>query len=277
MDARTDTPVAEDRRVRVKPAARPVTAVWPGRSYPRGAHWDGEGVNFALFSERAEKVELCLFDETGRREIQRIDLKERTDEIWHCFLPETRPGQLYGYRVYGPYQPENGHRFNPNKLLLDPYSRSIDGSLRWSDAHFGYTIGSKREDLSLDRRDNASGMPKSKVIDGAFSWGEDRRPNIAWNDVVIYEVHVGGFTKQHPDVPAALRGTFAGLASPPGIDHLRRLGVTTIELMPVHAFLDDRQLGERGLRNYWGYNTIGFSRRKNATARPARSVSSRPW
>jgi isoamylase len=258
MDARTDTPAVDDRRVRVKPPARTLTAVWPGRSFPRGAHWDGEGVNFALFSENAEKVELCLFDESGRREIQRIVLKERTDEIWHCYLPEARPGMLYGYRAYGPYQPENGHRFNPHKLLLDPYARSIDGGLRWSDAQFGYTIGGKREDLSLDRRDSASGMPKCKVIDGAFSWGEDRRPNIAWNDMVIYEVHVGGFTKQHPDVPPALRGTFAGLACPAVVDHLRRLGVTTIELMPVHAFVDDRQLVERGLRNYWGYNTIGF-------------------
>ena len=257
MDARTVAP-ATDVRVRVKPPARPVTAVWPGRSYPKGSHWDGEGVNFTLFSEHAEKVELCLFDDSGRREIQRIVLKERTDEVWHCYLPEARPGMLYGYRVYGPYQPEKGHRFNPHKLLLDPYARNIDGTLRWSDAHFGYTIGARREDLSLDRRDNASGMPKSKVIDGAFSWGDDRGPDIAWNDMVIYELHVGGFTKQHPDVPPALRGSFAALACPAVIDHLRRLGVTTIELMPVHAFVDDRHLVERGLRNYWGYNTIGF-------------------
>ena len=258
MDARTDMPVVEDLRVRVKPAARPVTAVWPGRSHPRGTHWDGEGVNFALFSENAEKVELCLFDESGRREIQRIAFRERTDEIWHCYLPEARPGLLYGYRVYGPYQPEQGHRFNPHKLLLDPYARSIDGGLRWSDAHFGYTIGGKREDLSFDRRDSANGMPKSKVIDGAFSWGEDRSPDIAWADMVIYEVHVGGFTRLHPDVPPALRGSFAGLACPAVVDHLVRLGVTTIELMPVHAFVDDRNLVERGRSNYWGYNTIGF-------------------
>jgi isoamylase len=258
MDTSTDTPIVEDRRVQVKPEARSVTAIWPGRSYPRGAHWDGEGVNFALFSENAEKVELCLFDESGRREIQRITLPERTDEVWHCYLPEARPGMLYGYRVYGAYEPENGHRFNPNKLLLDPYARSIDGELRWSDAHFGYTIGDEREDLSFDERDNGRDMPKSKVIDGAFTWGEDRRPNIAWNDMVIYEVHVGGFTRQHPDVPQALRGTFAGLACPAVVDHLRRLGVTTIELMPVHAFVDDRHLLERGLTNYWGYNTIGF-------------------
>ncbi len=257
MDASSVTPVV-DRRVRLKPSARPVTAVWPGRSYPRGAHWDGQGVNFALFSEHAEKVELCLFDETGRHEIQRIALRERTDEIWHCYLPEARPGQLYGYRVYGPHQPEHGHRFNPHKLLLDPYAFSVDGSLRWTDALFGYTIGGKREDLSLDRRDSASVMMKSKVIDGAFTWGDDRHPAIAWNDMVIYELHVGGFTRQHPEVPPALRGSFAGLACPPVVDHLRRLGVTTVELMPVHAFVDDRYLVEKGLRNYWGYNTIGF-------------------
>jgi isoamylase len=257
MDASVVRPAVE-RRVRLKPPARPVTAVWPGRSYPRGAHWDGQGVNFALFSEHATKVELCLFDEAGRREIQRITLTERTDEVWHCYLPEARPGQLYGYRVYGPYEPEQGHRFNPHKLLLDPYAYSIDGNLRWGDAQFGYTIGSKREDLSLDRRDNAAAMPKSKVIDGAFTWGDDRHPDIAWQDMVIYELHVGGFTRLHPDVPEPLRGTFAGLACPPVIDHLQRLGVTTVELMPVHAFLDDRYLVERGLRNYWGYNTIGF-------------------
>ena len=237
---------------------QPITSVWPGRAYPLGAHWDGEGVNFALLSENAEKVELCLFDESGQHEVQRITIKERTDEVWHCYLPEARPGMLYGYRVHGPYEPENGHRFNPAKLLLDPYARSIDGELRWSDDNFGYTIGEKDEDLSLDSRDNAVGMLKSKVIDGAFSWGDDRRPDIAWNDMVIYELHVGGFTKQHPDVPPALRGTFAGLACPAVVDHLRRLGVTTIELMPVHAFVDDRYLVDRGLRNYWGYNTIGF-------------------
>ena len=208
MDTHTDTQIA-DERGRVKLETQAVTAVWPGRSYPRGAHWDGEGVNFAMFSVHAEKVELCLFDDSGQHEIQRITLKERTDEVWHCYLPEARPGMLYGYRVHGPYQPENGHRFNPHKLLLDPYARNIDGAVRWSDAHFGYTIGNESEDLSLDRRDNASGMPKSKIIDGAFTWGEDRRPDISCHDMVIYEVHVGGFTKRHPDVPPALRGSFA--------------------------------------------------------------------
>ncbi len=239
-------------------AVQPVTSVWPGRPHPLGAHWDGEGVNFALFSEHAEKVELCLFDDSGRREIQRITLSERSNQIWHCYLPEARPGLHYGYRVHGPYQPEKGHRFNPHKLLIDPYSRHISGGLRWSDAHFGYAIGNKREDLSFDRRDSAGGMPKCKVIDSAFSWGEDRSPDVPWHEMVIYELHVGGFTRQHPDVPQPLRGTFAGLCCPPVIEHLQRLGITTVELMPVHAFIDDRRLVEQGLRNYWGYNTLGF-------------------
>ena len=236
----------------------PVTAVWPGKPYPRGATWDGEGVNFALFSEHADKVELCLFDERGRRELQRIEIKEQTDQVWHCYLPEVRPGWLYGYRVFGPHRPEQGHRFNPNKLLLDPYAKSITGVLHWSDAHFGYRVGSKRGDLSFDRRDNSSGMPKCKVIDPAFTWGEDRSPDVPWHEMIIYELHVRGFTMNHPDVPPPLRGTYGGLATPPVIDYLRRLGVTTVELMPVHSFLDDRHLVERGLRNYWGYNTIGY-------------------
>jgi isoamylase len=236
----------------------PISAIWPGKPYPAGATWDGEGVNFALFSEHAEKVELCFFDPAGRRELQRVEIRECTDQIWHCYLPEARPGMLYGYRVYGPYRPEEGHRFNPHKLLLDPYARNIVGALRWSDALFGYTVGGKREDLSFDRRDSAGGMPKSKIIDPAFTWGDDRRPKIPWNEMVVYELHVRGFTLQHPEVPPALRGTYAGLATAPVIDHLKRLGVTTVELMPVHTFVDDRRLVERGLRNYWGYNTIGF-------------------
>ena len=178
-----------------------ISAVWPGRPYPQGATWDGEGVNFALFSEAAEGVELCLFDSRGRRELQRIRLREQTDQVWHCYLPEARPGQLYGYRVYGPYQPQHGHRFNPNKLLLDPYAQSIVGALAWSDAHFGYRIGSQRGDLSFDRRNNALGMPKCQVIDRAFSWGDDRHPRTPWHDTVIYEMHVRVFTKRHPDVP----------------------------------------------------------------------------
>jgi isoamylase len=236
----------------------PITATWPGRPYPRGATWDGEGVNFALFSEHAERVELCIFDVGGRRQVQRIELREQTDQVFHCYLPEARPGMLYGYRVYGPYKPEEGHRFNPNKLLLDPYARNIVGSMRWSDALFGYTIGSRRDDLAFDRRDSAGGMPKCKIIDPAFTWTDDRRPEIPWNEMVVYELHVRGFTMRHPEVPPALRGTYAGLASAPVIEYLKRLGITTVELMPVHAFVDDRHLVEKGLRNYWGYNTIGF-------------------
>lgn len=237
---------------------KPITAVWPGSPYPRGATWDGEGVNFSLFSANAEKVELCIFDPSGRRELQRIEMRERTEEIWHCYLPEARPGLLYGYRVHGPYRPEEGHRFNPHKLLIEPYAKHLEGSLKWSDAHFSYRIGSRREDLSMDRRDNAAGMPKCRVVDPAFTWGDDRPPRIPWHDTVIYELHVRGFTMRHPDVPEPLRGTYAGLATAPVIDHLKRLGVTTVELMPVHSFIDDRHLVERGLRNYWGYNSIGF-------------------
>jgi len=236
----------------------PITAVWPGSPDPRGATWDGEGVNFALFSENAERVELCIFDDAGRRQLQRIALSERTDQVWHCYLPEARPGMLYGYRVYGRYRPDEGSRFNAHKLLLDPYAMQIVGALRWSDALFGYTPGHRREDLSYDRRDSAGGMPKCKVIDPAFTWGGDRGPSVPWHEMVIYELHVRGYTLQHPDVPPQLRGTYAGLATAPVIDYLKRLGVTTIELMPVHAFVDDRRLVERGLRNYWGYNTIGF-------------------
>jgi isoamylase len=236
----------------------PITAVWPGKPFPQGATWDGEGVNFALFSEHAEGVELCLFDDRGRRELQRIPLREQTDQVWHCYLPEARPGQLYGYRVYGPYQPQQGHRFNPQKLLLDPYAKAIVGSLAWSDAHFGYRIGSQRADLSQDRRNNASGMPKCQVIDPAFSWGDDRNPRTPWHDTIIYETHVRGFTKLHPQVPQQYRGTYAGLGTTLVIEYLKRLGVTAVELMPVHWFLNDRHLVEKDLRNYWGYNSIGY-------------------
>jgi len=236
----------------------PITAVWPGRPYPRGATWDGEGVNFSLFSQHAESVELCLFDSKGRREVQRIALVEHTDQEWHCYLPEARPGLLYGYRVHGPYRPEHGHRFNAHKLLLDPYAKSLAGQINWSDAHYGYRRDSDRADLSFDRRDSARGMPKCRVIDPAFTWGDDRRPNVPWNDTIIYELHVKGYTARHPDVPPALRGTYAGLASPASIAHLKRLGVTAVELMPVHAFIDDRYLVEKGLRNYWGYNSIAY-------------------
>jgi glycogen operon protein len=236
----------------------PIGTVWRGAPYPLGATWDGEGVNFALFSEHAEKVELCVFDTNGRRERQRIDVRERTENVWHCYLPEARPGLLYGYRVFGRYHPEEGHRFNAHKLLVDPYARELVGALRWHDALYGYTIGHKREDLSHDRRDSAPSVPKCRVIDSAFTWGEDRRPSVPWHDMVIYELHVRGFTMRHPGVAELQRGTYAGLASAPAIDYLKRLGVTTVELMPVHAFIDDRRLVELGLRNYWGYNTLGF-------------------
>jgi isoamylase len=235
-----------------------IGAAWPGNPYPRGATWDGEGVNFSLFSANAEKVELCLFDPTGRHEVQRIDVKERTDDNWHLYSPEARPGLLYGYRVHGPYAPEKGHRFNPHKLLIEPYVKHLQGPLVWSDAHFGYRTGHAKEDLSFDRRDSAAGTPKCRVVDPAFTWGDDRPPRIPWHDTVIYEAHVRGLTIRHPDVPPHLRGTYAGLSTAPIVDHLVRLGVTAIELMPVHYFIDDRHLAEKGLHNYWGYNTLGF-------------------
>ena len=245
-----------------KPAAaisrNPITAVWPGKLFPRGATWDGEGVNFSLFAQNAEKVELCIFDQSGKHELQRVAIRECTDGLWHSYLPEARPGLLYGYRVYGPYDPANGHRFNHHKLLIEPYAKHIQGEIAWSDAHFGYRVGHSAGDLSFDKRDSANGTPKCRVIDPAFTWGDDRPPHTPWHATVIYELHVRGYTMQHPDVPPPLRGTYAGLASAPVIDHLLRLGVTAVELMPVHTFVDDRHLLERGLRNYWGYNTIGF-------------------
>ncbi len=234
------------------------TSVWPGTPYPLGATWDGEGVNFALFSEHAERVELCLFDGASKQIETRITVPEYTHQTWHCYLPDARPGQLYGYRVYGPYAPSQGQRFNPNKLLIDPYAKSIRGDLKWGNQHFGYRIGSPKGDLSFDRRNNAATMLRCEVVDPAFSWGDDRPPQTPWGDTVIYELHVKGFTERHPGVPDHLRGTYGGIASQAAIDHLRRLGVTAVELMPIHAFIDDRHLIERGLRNYWGYNTIGF-------------------
>ena len=239
-------------------SSAPITIVWPGQPYPRGATWDGEGVNFALFSEHAERVELALFDEQGRRERQRIQLRERTDHVWHCYLPEARPGLAYGYYVHGPYKPEEGQRFNPHKLLLDPYARDHVGLLRWNDALYGYTVGHKKGDLSFDRRESAPYLPKCRVLESAFTWGEDCRPKVPWHDMVIYELHVRGFSMRHPGVPEPLRGSYAALASAPAVEHLRSLGITTVELMPVHSFINDRQLAEKGLQNYWGYNTLGF-------------------
>jgi glycogen operon protein len=231
----------------------------PGRPYPLGATWDGAGVNFALFSDHATAVELCLFDPGNpATEAQRIRLVERTDQVWHVYLPEGRPGLLYGYRVDGPYEPAAGHRFNPRKLLLDPYAKAIAGDIEWGDAIFGYRVGDPEADLSRDDRDSAPFVPKSVVVDSAFTWGDDRRLKTPWHLTVIYEAHVKGFTARNPAVPKELRGTYAGLASPASIHYLRRLGVTAIELMPVHQFVRDRHLVERGLTNYWGYNTIGF-------------------
>ncbi|HLN24056.1 MAG TPA: glycogen debranching protein GlgX [Patescibacteria group bacterium] len=232
--------------------------VWPGAPYPLGATWDGKGVNFALFSAHAEKVELCLFDGHNQREVERISLPEYTDEVWHGYLPDCRPGQLYGYRVSGPYEPTAGHRFNPNKLLIDPYAKELVGLLKWTDAHFGYRTDHPKGDLSYDRRDNARAMPKCRVVDTAFTWGDDRRPTVSWSQTVLYEAHLRGMTMRHPLVPNNVRGTFLGLAQPAVIDHLVHLGVTTLELLPVHAIVDERNLVERGLRNYWGYNPIGF-------------------
>ena len=232
--------------------------VWPGRPYPLGATWDGEGVNFALFSEHAEQVDLCLFDQSGRRETQRVPVREQTDQVWHCYLPEARPGTLYGYRVRGPYDPHKGLRFNHHKLLVDPYAKQIRNGLKWHDSMFGYKVGHRNEDLSYDRRDSAPGMLKGVVVDSAFTWGTDHAPRTPWHKTIIYEVHVKGFTIQNPSLAPGLRGTYAALATAPVIDYLTKLGVTAVELMPVHAFVDDRHLIERGLRNYWGYNSIGF-------------------
>ncbi|OYV51285.1 MAG: glycogen debranching enzyme, partial [Rhodospirillales bacterium 20-60-12] len=229
-----------------------------GQPYPLGATWDGMGVNFAVFSAHAEKIELCLFDRSGRRELARLTLPECTNEVFHGYLPNALPGQLYGFRAHGPYQPEHGHRFNPFKLLLDPYARQIAGELRWTDALFGYRVGSPRADLSFDRRDSAAAMPKAVVPDGSLKWGDDRPPATAWRDSIIYEAHVRGFTKLREELPAHERGSFAGLADPYVIDHLVKLGITAIELLPVHAFVQDRFLLEKGLRNYWGYSTLAF-------------------
>jgi isoamylase len=226
-----------------------------GRSYPLGATWDGSGVNFAVFSENAQAVELCLFD--GDRET-RVPVTEQSEHVWHVYLPEARPGLRYGYRMHGPWDPAAGHRFNAAKLLLDPYARAIDGSVQWSDALFGYQVGHPDGDLVPDSRDSAPGMRKSVVVDTAFTWGNDRPPGTPWGETVIYETHVKGLTARHPDVPEDLRGTYAGLVAPPVLAHLRSLGVTAVELMPIHHFVDDQHLIERGLTNYWGYNSIGF-------------------
>jgi isoamylase len=236
--------------------------VWPGRPYPLGATWDGAGVNFAIFSERATKVELCLFEADGdikdAREVERITLPEYTDLVWHGYFPDVEPGQLYGYRVHGPFDPANGLRFNPNKVVLDPYAKAIGRDVIWDDSLFGYKIGDQAEDLSLDERDSAKFCALGSVLDNAFTWGDDRAPRIPWHKTLIYEAHVRGLTVNHPEVPEDRRGTYAGLTSEAVIQHLLSLGVTAVELMPVHYHLNDRHLVEKGLTNYWGYNTLGF-------------------
>lgn len=233
--------------------------VWRGRPYPLGATWDGLGTNFALYSEHAEGVELVLFHRPEDPEPSRtVELQERTGPVWHGYLPGVGPGQLYGYRVHGPYDPERGHRFNPHKVLLDPYAKAVGRPLRWHDALFGYRVGDPREDLSFDDCDSAPFAPLGAVVEDTFEWGEDRPAAVPWEDTVIYETHVKGISRLHPEVPEELRGTYLGLASEPVLDHLRSLGVTTVQLLPVHAHVDDRTLVERGLTNYWGYNPLAY-------------------
>ena len=231
----------------------------PGRAHPLGATWDGEGVNFALFSQNATGVELCLFESASApTESLRVPLTERTNGVWHVYLPDARPGQLYGYRVDGPFAPEQGHRFNRNKLLFDPYAKAISGTVNCVDQVFGYRLGDPALDASFDQRDSAAHVPKSIVVETAFSWGDDRPPAVPWSRTLIYECHVKAMTMRHPEVPGHLRGTFLGLASEPVIDHLRSLSVTAVELLPVQQTLSERRLTDLGLNNYWGYNTIGF-------------------
>jgi glycogen operon protein len=231
----------------------------PGAPYPLGATWDGKGVNFSLFSENATMVELCVFDsERAEKEAHRIPLTEHTNRIWHVYLPDARPGLLYGYRVHGPYDPATGHRFNPAKVLVDPYAKAIARKARWDDSLFGYAVGHPESDLAPDPHDNAPFAPLGRVVDPAFTWGDDRPPRTPWHDTVIYETHVKGMTARHPELAEPLRGTYAGLASEPVIRYLKELGVTAVELIPVHHHVDDRQLVERGLVNYWGYNTLSF-------------------
>ncbi len=233
--------------------------ILPGKPYPLGATWDGRGVNFALYSENAVKVELCLFrDRHADSADESISFNEVTAHVWHGYIPNIQPGQLYGYRVHGPYKPEKGHRFNHHKLLMDPYAKAIAGEVGWEAHVFGYQFDNEQKDLSFDEQDSAAGIPKGVVIDTSFDWGNDRYPKISWNKTIIYEVHVKGATKLHPDIPEHLRGTYSGMASEPFINHLKELGITAVELLPVHDFLNDKHLADRRLSNYWGYNTTNF-------------------
>lgn len=231
---------------------------YPGYPFPLGAYWDGQGVNFALYSENATAVELCLFGEDETTESARIRVKERTNHIWHTYIPGLLPGQLYGYRVYGPYEPQAGHRFNPYKLLIDPYAKAISGTINWNHSLFGYEMGHPDEDQSFSDEDSAPFVPKSVVIDPRFDWEGDKLPRIPYNRCILYETHVRGFTKLHPEIPEEIRGTYAAIAHPVCIRYLKELGITTLELMPVHHFVTDKFLYDKGLTNYWGYNTIGF-------------------
>jgi isoamylase len=230
-----------------------------GSPAAHGAIWDGKGTNFTLFSAHATKVEVCLFDSAGKTELERIALPEYTDQIWHGYIPDVHPSAVYGFRVHGPYEPLQGHRFNPNKLLLDPYARGHVGELKWGPEVFGYTLGAKQEDLSFDERDSAPNMPKCVVVDPNFDWkGQPRTRGVSWDRTVVYEAHVKGFTKLHPAVPDHQKGTYAGLGTKQVVEYVKSLGVTSIELLPIHSFVNDNNLLEKGLTNYWGYNSIGF-------------------
>lgn len=233
--------------------------IYPGSPYPLGATVTPDGVNFALYADNATAVELCLFDEPhGKTESTKIKIKERSHHVWHILLPDVKPGQLYGYRVHGPYNPSEGHRYNPHMLLIDPYAKAIAGTIKWSDALFGYELGNPDEDLKMSEQDSAPFIPKSVVIDSNFDWGDDKPLKLPYHKSVIYETHLKGFTKMHPEIPEEIRGTYAGMAHPVSIKYLKELGITAVELMPVHHFVSDRHLQEKGLANYWGYNTIGF-------------------
>ncbi|HVM08984.1 MAG TPA: glycogen debranching protein GlgX [Acidimicrobiales bacterium] len=230
--------------------------IWPGRPYPLGATPDAEGTNFSIFSEHAERIELCLFDESGNE--TRLTLPEVTAHRFHGYVPGAKVGQRYGFRVHGPFDPQNGHRFNPNKVLLDPYAKAIDGDFQWNESVYGYSFDAEEKDLSFNDADSAAFVPKSVVVADDFDWGDDRRPGTPLHETMIYEVHVKGFTKQHPGIPEHLRGTYAALATPEAIEHLVLLGVTAVELLPIHQFVDDHILQDKGLHNYWGYNSIGY-------------------